>query len=94
MTRYFLFVMYSNENPQVCSSMSFDLEISNAAMERVIRQTDRPAVSAFMDPRLLPLETTLNFNQTLLGDWDHVGSDFNVRLTVREESVEKYLPFQ
>ena len=47
-----------------------------------------------MDPRLLPLESTLNFNQTLLGERDHVGSDFNVRLMVREESVEKYLPFQ
>ena len=74
--------------------MLFDLEISNGGTERVIRRAGRSAVSAFMDPRLLPLEQTLNFNQTLLGDKEEVGSDFNIRVTVSKESVAKYLPFQ
>ena len=94
MTCYFLFVMYSNENPRICSSMLFDLEICNGGMERVIRQAGRSAVSAFIDPRLLPLEQTLKFNQTLLGNKDEAGGDFNIRVTVSKESVAKYLPFQ
>ena len=92
--QFFLFVMYSNEHPQVFQQMCFKLEISNVSMEQMISQTDRPAVSAFKDPRLLPLEAMLHFNQTLLGEHEHSKSEFNVRLSVREESVEKYLSFQ
>ena len=61
----------------------------------MIQQQDRPAVSAFMDPRLLPLERMLHFNHTLLGKFDKRSkSEFLVRLSVKEESVKPYPPFQ